>query len=98
MRAVVYLLINAVPLCAQQGVSSATLGGEATDPSGARVPGISVVALDTERNRELKTTADNQGRYQFLYLRPGAYQLRVEDARFAIFSFAVTVAAGQALN
>lgn len=98
MRAVVYLLLGAAPLCAQQGVSSATLGGEVMDPSGAGVPGISVAVLDTERNREIKTTADGQGRYQFLYLRPGAYQLRVEDARFATFSFAVTVAAGQALN
>ncbi len=59
---------------AQTG-SSGALGGMVTDPSGARIPGVSVAAVDRAQGIRRETATDETGEYRFSVLRPGAYRL-----------------------
>jgi hypothetical protein len=62
---------------------SATLGGVATDPSGAVMAdvAIKVVQAGTDLQRSLKT--DAEGRFQFPFLPPGTYTVLARKDGFA---------------
>jgi hypothetical protein len=83
---------------AQQAVSSAVLSGYVEDASGAAVASIAVLVRNLDRNQTAGTQTDPQGRYRFLYLAPGNYELKVEDARFVLFSRTLSLANGQVLS
>jgi len=70
-----------VPFSAAQ--VSASLSGQITDPSGAAVFAASVTAknLDTEISRTVPT--DQSGRYRFVALPVGPYEVRVTKEGFA---------------
>jgi hypothetical protein len=70
-----------VPFSAAQ--VSASLSGQITDPSGAAVFAASVTAknLDTEISRAVPT--DQSGRYRFVALPVGPYEVRVTKEGFA---------------
>jgi hypothetical protein len=63
------LLLLSPILVAAQAVSGVT--GNVTDPSGAVVPGVQVVLLDTKTSRELTTTTNDDGVYAFNNVQPG---------------------------
>ncbi|HEX8566559.1 MAG TPA: TonB-dependent receptor [Pyrinomonadaceae bacterium] len=63
------LLFLSPILVSAQAVSGVT--GVITDPSGAVVPGVQVVLLDTKTSRELTTTSNDQGVYVFNNVSPG---------------------------
>ena len=65
----VFLLMFPI-LAAAQATSGVT--GIVTDVTGAIVPGVQVVLLDTKTSREQTTTTDDQGVYVFNNIQPGA--------------------------
>lgn len=100
--AVIALL--AINLCgplaafAQQGVASATLSGRVEDASGAAVSGATIAITNIDKNQTGRTTSDEHGRYSFLYLPVGNYQLKAEHAGFSSVSSQLTLSVGQALD
>src|SRR3954470_23294998 len=58
------------------------ISGTVTDPSGASVSGVKVVAIHqaTDLTREMPT--NDAGVYRFAALEPGTYHLEFSDPRF----------------
>ena len=86
------------PTFAQQGVASATLVGRVEDTSGAAISGASIAITSVDKNQTSLSTSDEHGRYSFLYLPVGSYQLRVEHEGFSPVVRALTLTVGQALD
>jgi hypothetical protein len=63
-------------------VTTATLYGTVTDPSGSAVPGAAVTLIHEETNAAVKREADPQGEFTFDFLRVGLYTVRVEAPGF----------------
>jgi hypothetical protein len=59
-----------------------SIGGRITDGSGAVLPGATVTATNLATNISASATANNQGVYTLLYLRPGTYTVTVELSGF----------------
>lgn len=93
-----FVLFSGFAVQGQQAVSSATLGGRVEDASGAAVQDVQVTLVNLDRNQPARTTTDAQGYYQFLYVAPGNYQVKVENPLFVPISRTLTVAVGQALH
>src|SRR5271157_674085 len=86
------------PAGAQSGNPS--LSGQVTDPSGLPIPAVTV-EITGPGGTKLVAQTDDQGRYNFRNLAPGAYTVRISLKGFANFEKAdVAVAAGkpQAVN
>ena len=83
---------------AQQAVTSATVVGQIQDASRAPVAGLVVSMINLDRNQTRLSTTDEKGRYQFLYLPAGNYNLTIDDSRFALVSHRLALSAGQALD
>jgi hypothetical protein len=64
-------------------VESGTLHGIVTDPSGAAIPGASVIVSRGEFVETVST--DETGQYKVLGLAPGHYRVHVHSAGFSIF-------------
>jgi len=62
--------------------ASTSLRGTVTDPSGGTVAGAQVVLTNNESKGERAATTGEQGEYQFLFLPPGSYSLRVTATGF----------------
>src|SRR4029453_12935138 len=54
------------------------ISGRVTDTSKATVPGASVTVTDVARGATASATTNEQGLFQFNYLLPGTYTVRVE--------------------
>lgn len=67
---------------AQIATTTASLAGMVTDPSGAVVPGASVILTSTERGLTRAFTTDSAGRYAFSQLPPATYSLAVKATGF----------------
>jgi hypothetical protein len=81
------------PIAAQ--TSTTILRGQVTDPSGAVVADVSVVATDLD-GQVLTATTGRDGIYEMKNLAPGAYKVQAIAKGFAIFEqLNVTVVAGQ---
>ncbi|HJR07684.1 MAG TPA: TonB-dependent receptor [Pyrinomonadaceae bacterium] len=83
---------------AQQSVTSATLGGRVEDERGAGLSGANVVATNLDTRQQRTTTSDEHGRYRFLSLPVGHYQLTAERAGFTPAKRNLTLTIGQALD
>jgi len=69
-----------------QTASTGALTGFALDPSGAVLPGV-VLQLTIEDGSEARSaTSDNDGRFGFLLLRPGTYELQASKVDFRSLS------------
>ena len=68
-----------------QGGSTATVRGTVTDPSGAVLPGASVVITNTGTSARREATTDDRGGYLFAGLFPGRYEIRVELSGFKTY-------------
>src|SRR5260221_14510342 len=80
--ALALVLFGATVIFAQADVSTATLKGTIADQSGGRIAGAVVVATDTEHGIRHETTSDSLGGYQFPFLPPSTYSVRVEKPGF----------------
>jgi hypothetical protein len=55
-----------------------SISGVITDPSGAVLPGVQVIATNVATNTSLSGVSDDTGNYKILYLPPGKYNLTAE--------------------
>jgi hypothetical protein len=89
--ALVFLvLLAAVPLAAQ----NAALVGTVTDPQQSAMPNVTVTLTNTGTGVSQMTKTDTTGSYEFLFVKPGDYSLKAEQAGFKTFvqsSFALAV-------
>jgi hypothetical protein len=89
---------STVSVLAQQAVNSATVSGRVEDQSGAIIVSASVTITNLDRNQSTTATSGDDGRFRFLYLPVGSYELRVERPGFALATAKVTLSVGQALE
>jgi hypothetical protein len=71
LSALVLMGLCAVGLLAQ----SSSVSGTVTDPSGAVIPGATIVLESTATGVHREDTSDPQGRYTFSQVAPGAYKI-----------------------
>ncbi|MBS1859230.1 MAG: TonB-dependent receptor, partial [Acidobacteria bacterium] len=70
---------------AQAQVLYGSVVGTVTDPSGAIIPGATVTLTGTTTGVERSSTADEGGRYSFVNVLPGTYDLKVTAKGFRTF-------------
>lgn len=75
-------ILGALPVAAQNAVSSGTIAGCVRDTSGGVVPGASVRAISEETGSWLDGATDSSGLYTFSLMRVGRYALRVRHDGF----------------
>ena len=83
---------------AQTAVTTGTIAGIVKDTSGGRLAGVVVSAELVETSRTTNATADDQGRYRFLALQVGAYQIRAERQGFQSSTVTVTLTVGATID
>ena len=81
------------PLWAQSS-NSGTVVGTVTDPSGAIVNGAEIVLTDTATKSSRKLTTNEAGRYIFVDVDPGVYELNVSKQGFSTTKTQTTVKVG----
>jgi hypothetical protein len=79
---------------AQTTISTGSIQGLVTDPSGAVVSGAKISISDKATGRVIKTATTSAGAYTSGALTPGDYTLRVEAQGFKTSEVAVTVQVG----
>jgi hypothetical protein len=75
-------LLSLTPAWAQS-TASGTVSGQVTDPSDAVIPGATVTLVDTATKTTRDTTTNDAGRYVFVNVAPGTYEIRVTKVGFA---------------
>jgi hypothetical protein len=83
---------------AQQSISTASITGRVTDPSGAAIPGAVVVALSLERNQAQEAVAGADGLFRMLSLPVGPYELQVAADGFDRHERTLTLRIGDAVD
>ena len=64
------------------GQTTATLGGQVSDASGAAVPGAGIVLTNADTGVRREAITNAEGLYQFPLLQPGTYNLAVQKQGF----------------
>jgi len=78
--AVVVLLMTMTPALFGQAFTSLT--GVVTDPSGAVIPGASIVVTNIQTGVSRDTITNSEGRYAFPQILPGTYQIIAKSPGF----------------
>ena len=76
-------------------VTDATLTGTITDPTGAVVPGVTVVATNPAAEIVRSAATNNRGQYRMEGLVPGSYRIEAQSRGFETESFSAKVAPAQ---
>jgi hypothetical protein len=74
------LTITSVPAFGQ--AATGTIAGIVTDPSGAAIAGAEVRLVDVGISSTQSSTTNDVGRYTFINVQPGTYNLQVSHAGF----------------
>ena len=82
MANVVLLLTLSVPPAWTQSASTGTVSGQVMDRQSALIPGAEVVLTDTSTNSAQTTQTNDAGRFIFLNVAPGTYNLSVSKIGF----------------
>ena len=67
---------------AAQGETTSAIAGQITDATGAAIPRAGVTITSRENGLQRSLKSDNEGRFNFPQLKPGAYSVRVEADGF----------------
>ena len=100
VRWVVMLVLGACLLCLgttpvlAQANATGTVSGAVTDPTGAVVVGANVALVDTLTGTAITTTTNSGGRYVFVNVHPGTYDITVTQSGFAVSKVRQTVSVG----
>lgn len=98
MRFVCLLLSCLVVPALTSAQTAGTLSGRAIDASGAVVPGVTIVARQTERGVERVTVTDADGRFVLAALPVGGYDMRADLQGFKpVVRQGVVVTVGEAV-
>jgi hypothetical protein len=82
-----------------QSTSSGTIAGQVTDQQGAVLVGAQVRLIDNTTNTVRTTTTNDAGRYNFINVTPGVYDVTISHTGFAQSKIAAqTVEVGLALT
>jgi hypothetical protein len=97
--AAVPVLIFLASVAAMAQVSTATMTGVVQDPSGAVVPGASIVATQTQTNTVTHAVTDSSGVFSLPSLPVGLYLLNVTAPGFAPYAqTGIVLTVGQVAN
>src|SRR5215468_9356066 len=66
-----------------QSTATGTVSGLVTDPSNAVIVGASVKLTDTSTNTSRDTTTNDAGRFIFVNVTPGTYDIKISKTGFA---------------
>ena len=77
--------VGLVPTLAWTQVTSGSLTGLVTDPTGAVVPEAKVILTDTNKGYDYQATTDSVGRYVITNLLPSTYAISVEASGFKTY-------------
>ena len=61
-----------------QGETTSAIVGQVTDATSAAIPGALIIITNHETGLQRRATADEQGRFNFPQLKPGAYSVKAE--------------------
>ncbi len=77
VRAVLILLVAIASICVPASAQEfrATISGAVTDPTGAMVPGATVVVRESQTGTTSQTRSDADGQYVIPFLMPGTYSV-----------------------
>jgi Carboxypeptidase regulatory-like domain/Putative zinc-finger len=75
--------------------TDAALSGTITDPTGAVIPGVTVVATNSAAQIVRSVATDNHGQFRMEGLVPGSYQIEAQAVGFQTESFSAEVAPAQ---
>ena len=81
-----FCLMCTLPFAISAQSSSGTVIGIVTDQSGAIVSRASVTLTRVDTSTKTKTVTDDSGRYQFVNITPGPYQVDVDAPGFKHFT------------
>ena len=87
------LLFGLAAPSAEAQVLYGSLTGLVTDQSGATIPGAEITATNTQTGQVLTSTSDPSGRYSFVNIQAGSY-----DVRFAAQGFRTLTQTGVQVN
>ena len=80
------LLVSVALFCVAkalpQGETTSAIAGQVTDATSAAIPGALVTITNRETGLQRRATADEQGRFNFPQLKPGAYSVKAEAEGF----------------
>jgi Carboxypeptidase regulatory-like domain len=65
-----------------QSITSGNVEGIVTDPTGAVVPGATVILTNIGTNVSQQATANSDGSYRFAFILPGTYKVNVSASGF----------------
>lgn len=71
---------------AAQSTTQGAIGGVVKDPKGAVVQGATVTVKNTETNKEMTATSDDEGRFRVVQLDPGNYSVTVGASGFGNYT------------
>ena len=75
-----FIVLSVSALCGQ--TSTGEINGTVIDPSGAAVPGATIKLVNKATKIETQATANEDGYFTFVNVKPGSYVLRVEATGF----------------
>lgn len=95
------LLIFGTAPAWSQATSSATVTGQVMDPQNAAIPGATVTLIDTGTNASQTTTTNEAGRYVFVNVHSGVYNITFNKEGFSVYRVGgqqVTVGSTMTIN
>jgi hypothetical protein len=94
----IFILLTVAPSRSSAQVTNATLSGRVEDEHAATVVGAHVAITNVDKNKTWNTTTDAEGRFSFLFLPAGSYELAVERTGFNNYSVRLPLTVGETLN
>ena len=83
LTALILLLALSVGTISAQSTASGTVAGQITDPTSAAIVDAAVTLTDTTTGASKSTTTNDSGRYLFVNVDPGTYDVTVRKQSFA---------------